>query len=116
MMQDLLLRLIQSAGHTVVLWEPLTEAEVAEVAEITAPDLLITDYQMPSIDGLTAVRIAREVIPGLPVIVLTAIRDKEVHEAFQLAGVDLILLKPLPVAAIREAIESLLGKNMEPSG
>lgn len=110
LMQGVLLRLFQTAGYEVVLWEPGTEAEVSEVAEITAPDLLITDYQMPGIDGLTAIRLARKVNPGLPVIVLTAIRDEDIHEAFKKAEVNAVILKPAAASIILQAVLTLLPK------
>ena len=36
------------------------------------PDLIISDYQLPHFDGLTALKLARERVPFTPVIILTA--------------------------------------------
>jgi len=72
-----------------------------------APDLLITDLNMPVLDGLELLRRLRaNGYHDLPVIVLTARSD---HRAAAIAaGADAFLVKPVPLRQLGETAERLL--------
>ena len=46
--------------------------EALELTERSAPDLIVTDLQMPRMDGLELVRAVREKWPQVPVVLMTA--------------------------------------------
>lgn len=108
LMLNLLRRLLEEAGHEVLTWGPTSTAEFTQQIEAGAPDLLLTDYQMPGFNGLTAIRLARKVLPGLPVVVLTAIPDLEVHHSLEKIGVWAILHKPLSNKSLVEKVAEAL--------
>ncbi len=71
-------------------------------------DLLITDINMPGMDGLELLRAVRLLSPLLPVIVLTSRDDKEsVRKALQLGAND-YLDKPVQQTALIESIRTIL--------
>lgn len=75
-----------------------------------APDLVITDVNMPFMDGLTFVSKLRanEAWTTLPVIVLsTEAQDKDRQAALD-AGASLYLIKPIPPHELVAHVEGLL--------
>lgn len=68
-------------------------------------DLLITDLRMPGLDGLTMLRMAREIDPDLGVIVLTGYGTvPSAVESLRLGAVDYVQ-KPVTLAALRPALQ-----------
>ena len=57
------------------------------------PDLIIADYNLPDIDGLTAIKLIRERDPELPVLLVTGALDDEAAAEVVKAGADDYLRK-----------------------
>lgn len=58
--------------------------EALEVIERDKPDFVLTDLQMPEMDGLTLVRTVKERFPGVPVILMTGYGSEQIAvEALQ---------------------------------
>ena len=81
--------LLTSLGHTVRTASNGREALDRMAAE--APDLVITDIQMPEMDGLALLKTTRGRHPETPVVVMTANRSADVgargaRNADQVAG------------------------------
>lgn len=58
-------------------------------------DLVLLDYHMPKMDGLTVLRSLRKDFPHLPVLVLTVDENEETANAFLDAGATDFALKPI---------------------
>lgn len=74
--------------------------------------LVISDYNMPKLDGLGLLRAMRQHGPTqkTPFIMLTGKGDKElVQKAIQL-GMNNYLTKPFTVPALKTALEAVVGK------
>ncbi|HEX8789410.1 MAG TPA: sigma-54 dependent transcriptional regulator, partial [Polyangiaceae bacterium] len=69
-------------------------AGLARVQE-TAPDALVTDLQMPGLDGIELLRKARELYPDLVVVVMTAHGDIETAVRAMKEGAEHYVTKPL---------------------
>ena len=108
LMRNLLRHILVHAGHEVEVWEEVTAVEVSERINAGAPDLVVTDYQMPGCNGLTVARMARKIRPELPVIVVTATRDPTVAEALKRVDVSCVLHKPIQEEALLEAVKRAL--------
>src|SRR5690606_19706051 len=52
-------------------------AEALEIIRLAPPDLVITDLQMPEMDGLALVQAMRREFPTIPVILITAHGSEE---------------------------------------
>jgi len=75
-------------------------------------DLIISDYNMPEMDGLNLLRAVRghPAVRKLPFILLTGRGDKELVVKAAQAGVNNYLVKPFTAAILRQKIEQVLGK------
>lgn len=74
------------------------------------PDLLLTDYLMPGADGLAVLRAAREHLPGVPVVVLSAIPHAvPAGNGGAAPEFDAALLKPVNFVELQDTLARLLG-------
>ena len=87
-------------------------AENGEIAlEVMArngrPDLLITDVVMPTMDGPTMVRHAREKYPALPIVFMSGYAEEQLRKSIDLDNVE-FLPKPFSVQQLAEAARDVL--------
>lgn len=81
--------------------------EALELAEREAPDVLMTDINMPFLDGLSLCERVAEVSPSTKVLILTGYDDFDyARKALKLQVVDFIL-KPVTPAEFRAVLGSL---------
>ena len=82
------------------------------------PQVVFMDLEMPGMDGVAAIRIAKTLFPQIHFIVLTVFDDDEkIFEAIR-AGASGYLLKHEPAAILKESIESVMesgGAPMSPA-
>lgn len=96
---------LESAGHTVMTAADGREALLLAAAVL--PDLILSDLDMPNLDGfglLAAVR-ARDDLAGVPVIFLTAFDDMATFHRSTTLGADDFVNKPINRAALLAAID-----------
>ncbi len=96
------------------LLEPFYDVEAAadgalawEAMQHTIPALLLTDLQMPNLDGLELIRRLRAQphLLSLPIIMLTACQEKETLLRCLAAGADDFLLKPFSCAELLACVQ-----------
>ena len=85
-------------------------ASGAEAVELLSegPDVLVSDYAMPEMDGLALIRRAQRALPRLPALLLTGY-DGDVYAALDKASSSRLKLlrKPITVILLAECISSL---------
>ncbi|HEX7553112.1 MAG TPA: response regulator [Geothrix sp.] len=108
LMQTLLRRVLERAGHEVNVWEEVTAMGIADLITAKTPELIITDYNMPGCNGLTMARMARKAQPELPIIVVMATHDPTVMDALKRQEVSCILHKPLQEEVLLSAVAQAL--------
>ena len=92
-------------GHSIVVAS--NGAEGLACVTSHRPDLLVTDLNMPVMDGLALLRCLRASGQhDLPAIVLTARSDQRAPAAA--AGADAFLVKPVPLRELAEVAELLI--------
>jgi CheY-like chemotaxis protein len=69
-----------------------------------SPDLILTDCQMPRLDGISMVRLLRERGDSTPVIMMTGQTDPQVEALALAAGVNRFVHKPLSAGTLNLAI------------
>jgi DNA-binding NarL/FixJ family response regulator len=90
-----------------VIGEAGTGAEAVAEAARLRPDVVLMDLEMPSLDGIEAIRRLRAADPAVQVVVLTAFdTDERILGALQ-AGAQGYLLKGAPRAEIFAAIRAV---------
>src|SRR5687768_13635606 len=75
-------------------------------------NLLISDLNMPKMDGLQVLSIVRRKFPQLRTVVLTSVMEEQFRARAYAIGVDLFLQKPSTsqeISMFLDCIESLLG-------
>jgi two-component system response regulator HydG len=75
------------------------------------PDVVVTDLQMPKLNGLGLVKLLHDRDPDLPVIVCTAFSDVSTAVAAMRAGADQYLTKPIDYPSLTVAIERALARR-----
>ncbi|RAU18542.1 response regulator [Nitrincola tibetensis] len=85
-------------------------AEALQILKGQRFDLIITDYNMPNIDGLELVEHIRHYTdqPSIPIVVVTSEQNDEPLHALKTAGVSAICEKPLSYVALRKLIRHLI--------
>ncbi len=69
------------------------DKEMRDALHQGLPDIIISDYSMPSFDGMAALKIAHELAPKTPFIILTGSINEEVAVECIKAGADDYILK-----------------------
>ena len=78
------------------------------------PDVLVSDLSMPGADGLTLIREARALCPGLPAILLTGNASPALHAALNsiAGGPSLLLQKPVGGTVLERHVAALLPQGL----
>lgn len=107
-LRDLARRALESDGHHVVVVPDGGEA-LQVMKSDTPPDVLVSDVDMPVMDGITLAQQALAAKPDLRVLMISGMTDR-------LEGIGSLptqalatLDKPFSLEALREAVAKLLG-------
>lgn len=68
------------------------------------PDAMVTDYRMPGMDGIELSKRAKRVMPGLPIIMITAFGTNDLADEARAAGVCKVFSKPPDFEGLLDAI------------
>lgn len=104
--REMLAQMLLLDGFDVVGKAP-SGAEAIAMVQTCDPDIVIMDYKMPSMDGITATRLIRSTAPTLPVILYTAYLDDDLERQARAAGVSACLGKIEGLASLERAITAL---------
>ncbi len=98
---------LEEAGHRIEICGDVTSARALLADEIF--DLLITDVRLPDASGVDLLEYARQAVPGIQVILITAYGTvSEGVSAMKLGAFD-YLLKPFEMEALHHLAERALG-------
>jgi two-component system cell cycle response regulator DivK len=105
--------LLAAHGH-----EPqaVTDSRQAlDAARAFAPDLVITDIQLPHVSGLELMRMlkADEQLKDVPIMAVTAYAAQGDEERIRAAGAQTYVSKPISVAKFAATVEELLQGSRE---
>lgn len=78
--------------------------------ERESPDLILTDLRMPGIDGLALLRHARRLLPGIPVVIMTAYASDAAAREAREAGAAAFLTKPFAARDLLLTIQEVMGQ------
>ena len=103
--------LLAAHGHQP---EAVTDSRNAiEAARSFAPDLVITDIQLPHVSGLELIRLIRadEQLAAIPIMAVTAYSAQGDEERIRAAGAQAYVSKPISVMKFAQAVEALLSEG-----
>src|ERR1700676_3032679 len=110
-MRKIVARALRQAGlNTLIVHEAGNGHEGLEVLKVQTVDLILSDINMPSMDGLEFVRqiSALNLAPGVPVVMITTESSEEhVKEAIQ-AGARGYIRKPFTAEQVKQRVLPLL--------
>lgn len=86
--------------------------EALDKVTLQPVDLIISDYNMPEMDGMALLLAVRgnPAVRKIPFILLTGRGDRELVVKAAQAGVNNYLVKPFTTQILREKIEQVVGK------
>jgi two-component system, chemotaxis family, chemotaxis protein CheY len=105
--RDFLEILLSSEGYTV--YTAGDGSEGIKQAQTRHPDLIITDIEMPELDGITMVKVLRD-LPGygeVPILMMSAYGSGSLRKGLR-AGASRGLRKPVDIDLLIDSIKNLL--------
>jgi DNA-binding response OmpR family regulator len=106
---DVVRRYLEQAGCEVRLAADGADGLAAIAAQL--PDLVVLDLMMPGIDGLEVCRRIRRQLPGLPVVMLTALGEEADRVLGLEVGADDYVTKPFSPRELVLRIQSVLRRT-----
>lgn len=110
-MRTLVARAIAMDGHETVTAQDGAEALEILTREDGAFDLLLTDIQMPTMDGIALALAAARDFPGLAILLMTGFADQRERASNLEALVYDVVTKPFSVVDIRTAVADALASR-----
>ncbi len=95
-------------------WEVYTALAVEEALKIVTvnkPDIIIIDYHMPYINGVTGVKLIRQLDENVPIIALTIEGVENIAEEFFATGANDFAIKPIKVLDLYSRVNVHLNKK-----
>lgn len=110
-MRDMVRAALEADHHSVV--EAPDGRQALAAAEARAADLVITDMNMPVMDGLALVRALRDSprYRFTPILVLTTEGGDEIKQRGRAAGATGWLVKPFDPERLRQTVRKVLGRT-----
>ena len=110
-MRALVARAIGMDGHDIVTAQDGAEALEILIREEGAFDLLLTDIQMPVMDGIALALSAARDFPKLTILLMTGFADQRERASNLNAIAHDVITKPFSVADIRTAVADALASR-----
>lgn len=105
-MRNLVKQALEGAGHTAILGSDGREG--LELFEQNTVDVVVTDINMPVMDGIELIYAIRRVNKKVPVLALTSESDKDMREKGVEAGANGWIIKPFQPAQFVDIIRQVM--------
>ena len=99
---------LSSDENLEIIFEADNGQELLEKMNAELPDLVIMDYKMPVMDGMSATRLIKEKYPSVKVLVISMFHDEKFINHLMDNGADGYLLKDAEPEQIMSTIHQLL--------
>ncbi|MDO8811627.1 MAG: EAL domain-containing protein [Gallionella sp.] len=107
---ELVERTLRKTGLSFIAKRVDTREAFVQALDEFKPDIVLADYKLPSFDGGSAVKIARQQYPDIPVVIVTgAVGEETAVELLRLGAKDYILKDRL--ARLGDAVRRVLSEE-----
>jgi DNA-binding NarL/FixJ family response regulator len=103
--REALVSVLDLAGFEVV-GQAGDGADAGALARKLIPDVVLMDLSMPVLGGLEATRLLREVLPAVPVVMLSAFDSEQLERQALAAGAVAYLVKGCTFGRLREVLDA----------
>ncbi|GAB5490409.1 MAG: response regulator [Phototrophicaceae bacterium] len=105
--------MLKRSGFNVV--QAVDADDALEKLENLVPDLIMTDIQLPGMNGLELTSLIRErpEFNNIPIIVLSAFQSATILEDVRKVGGDKFIKKPLPLTGLNEKLSTIIENKRE---
>jgi two-component system, cell cycle response regulator CpdR len=107
--RDLVQRALGLDGHEVIVTQDGSEALDYLRAAPAPVQLLISDVQMPALDGIGLVEAGLKAVPGLRVVLMSGFADELGRAEHLRSKIARVISKPFTLEQIRSAVKGALG-------
>ena len=111
-LEDVVLDVLKSIGCTEVRFARAGR-EALEIAATFAPDIVLLDLGLPDIDGLDVCRSLTELLPSVPIVILTGRKDESVVQTAFEAGAQDYVSKPFRIGELGARARAALALRSE---
>ena len=103
------------ATHGYTVFKALTGRAAINIIKEQSPQIIILDLNLKDMSGLDVLRVAKALNPKTCVIVLTGFDVETIREKSFQQGADYFLVKPIPLAKLKEFIAQAAKTVLESS-
>ena len=108
-MRQILKRALVKVGYNnLKISEGANGLEALESFRQDKPDLILSDWNMPELDGMGLLKAVRQEDPNIPFGFITAQSTSALRESAQYFGAHFLLSKPFTPETLHAAIQSVL--------
>ena len=115
-MRHIIKRSLKRAGlGELEFYEASNGQEALSRFDESKPDLILSDWNMPEMDGMDLLKAIRIKDPEIPFGFITAQSTSALRESAQYYGAHFLLSKPFTPESLRAAVQSIFPPNSNPS-
>ncbi len=113
-MRNIQKKILKGLGYTEIS-EAADGVQALAAFDAQRPDVMLVDWNMPNMDGLTLVKKIREIDKNVLMMMVTTEAERaRVIDAIK-AGVNNYLVKPFTAGGLQEKLEQTLAKRAQPA-
>lgn len=112
-MRAVIKKVVRASGFDIgVFFEAANASEALTVLDANWLDLVLTDYNMPDMDGLELLKKIKldDTTKNIPVVMVTTEGSSQRVDKFMEAGAAAYIKKPFTPEAIRQTLNNILGE------
>jgi DNA-binding NarL/FixJ family response regulator len=100
--------ILESRENIEIIGEAVNGREAVNKAAALRPDLIVMDHSMPELDGLEAAIQIRQILPKVPILILSMHEEQLLVDALRLVGAQGFVPKAECANRLLEGVDALI--------